>query len=212
MEDHYKETFETWNKVAALYQGKFMKLDIYNDTYDAFLGLLSKNNQHILEIGCGPGNISRYLLRQRPDLQLLGTDIAPNMVQLAAINNPDATFIQLDCREIHQLTQLFNGIVVGFCIPYINEVEVQKLIADCQNLLNEDGVLYLSFLEGETSESGFQTGSSGDRVYFYYHPLDSIEKMLHTFGFEQAHVFHIPYPLSGDHTAIHTVVIARKGV
>ena len=97
MEDHYKETFETWNKVALLYQEKFMHLDIYNSTYDAFLGSLPKSST-VLEIGCGPGNISRHLLSERPDLQLLGTDIAPNMLQLAAANNPTATFLQLDCR------------------------------------------------------------------------------------------------------------------
>ena len=32
--DKYKETFKTWNKVASLYQDKFMELDLYNDTYD----------------------------------------------------------------------------------------------------------------------------------------------------------------------------------
>jgi hypothetical protein len=30
--DRYKETFETWNKVASLYQDKFMELDLYNDS------------------------------------------------------------------------------------------------------------------------------------------------------------------------------------
>lgn len=210
MEDHYKETFETWNKVATLYQEKFMQLDIYNGTYDAFLQSLSGNNQQVLEIGCGPGNISRYLLSKRPDLRLLGTDIAPNMVQLAAVNNPTATFMQLDCREIHQLTQSFNGIIIGFCIPYINETEVQQLITDCRNLLTENGVLYLSFVEGASSQSGFQTGSSGDRVYFHYHPLAAIEKVLLDHQFERPEVFYIPYTLSSDPTDIHTVIITRK--
>ena len=34
MDNRYTETFETWNKVAALYQDKFMDLDLYNDTYE----------------------------------------------------------------------------------------------------------------------------------------------------------------------------------
>ncbi|MBC9813018.1 class I SAM-dependent methyltransferase [Crocinitomicaceae bacterium CZZ-1] len=210
MEDHYKETFETWNKVAMRYQEKFMELEIYNSTYDAFLDSLSGNHPKVLEIGCGPGNITRYLLSQRPDLQLLGTDIAPNMIQLAAGNNPTATFIQLDCRKLHQLTGLFNGIITGFCIPYINEEEVQNLFADCGNRLTNNGVLYLSFVEGDAAQSGFQTGSSGDRVYFYYHQLTVITQLLNHFGFIQPEVFHIPYTLSDDHTVIHTVVIARK--
>ena len=75
--DNYKETFETWNKITTLYQNKFMDLDLYNDTYDSFCNSLSKENSSILEIGCGPGNITKYLLEQRPDLLILGIDVAP---------------------------------------------------------------------------------------------------------------------------------------
>ena len=55
--DKYKETFKTWNKVASLYEDKFMDLDLYNNTYDYFCELV-KDNAKILEIGCGPGNIT----------------------------------------------------------------------------------------------------------------------------------------------------------
>ena len=55
MEDSYSETFKTWDKVASLYQDKFMNLDLYNDTYDFFCSSLPKPNSKILEIGCEPG-------------------------------------------------------------------------------------------------------------------------------------------------------------
>ena len=45
--DKYKETFETWNKVASLYQDKFMDLDIYNHTYDFICSSLDKSNSKI---------------------------------------------------------------------------------------------------------------------------------------------------------------------
>lgn len=32
--DRYKETFDTWNKVASLYQEKFMDMSFYDETYD----------------------------------------------------------------------------------------------------------------------------------------------------------------------------------
>ena len=52
--DRYQETFNTWNKVAKLYQDKFMDLDLYDDTYDTFCEAVNIENATILEIGCGP--------------------------------------------------------------------------------------------------------------------------------------------------------------
>ncbi|HKC68335.1 MAG TPA: class I SAM-dependent methyltransferase, partial [Bacteroidia bacterium] len=68
--DRYQNTFETWNKLAHNYQGKFMDFDLYDDTYNTFCQLLEKPNAKIFEIGCGPGNITRYLLTKHPDFKI----------------------------------------------------------------------------------------------------------------------------------------------
>ena len=125
--DSYKETNDTWNKVAILYQDKFMDLDLYNYSYDIFCGLLAKQNSKILEIGCGPGNISKYLSSKRDDLVIEGIDYSPNMIDLARKNIPAAKFQVLDVRQIEILEGKFDGIVCGFCIPYISRSECSKL-------------------------------------------------------------------------------------
>ena len=76
-------TLESWNKLASIYQDKFMNLDIYNDTYDFFCSAIPGEYPRILEIGCGPGNITRYIQRKRQDFQIDAIDIAPNMIDLA---------------------------------------------------------------------------------------------------------------------------------
>ena len=91
--DSYQITFQTWNKVATLYQDKFMNVDLYNDTYDRFCELVEKPNPAIFEIGCGPGNITKYLLAKRPDFQIDAIDVAPNMIELAKANNPTFTLV-----------------------------------------------------------------------------------------------------------------------
>lgn len=147
--DKYLETFQTWNKVAKLYEDKFMDLDLYNETYETFCELLLKKNPSILEIGCGPGNITKYLLDKRPDFEILGTDISPNMIELVKTNCPNAMFEVIDSREIENIKNKFDAIVCGFCLPYLSELDVEKFIIDCENLLNENGKIYLSFVEGE---------------------------------------------------------------
>jgi len=208
--DRYRETFNTWNKIAALYQDKFMDLDLYNESYDFFCKAIPKKNATILDLGCGPGNISRYLLSQRPDFQLTGIDIAPNMIALAKLNNPMATFIEMDSRQINTLATSFDGIICGFCLPYLSSSDCSKLIADAALLLANNGILYLSFVEGDGDQSGFQVGSDGDRVYFYYHPLEHLKQVLIDNHFAALKIFEVAYPKGKDTMEIHHILIYRK--
>jgi 2-polyprenyl-3-methyl-5-hydroxy-6-metoxy-1,4-benzoquinol methylase len=208
--DHYNETIQTWNKLALLYQDKFMNLDLYNKTYDFYCDQFKQLHPEILEVGCGPGNITRYLLSKRPDFKILATDVAPAMIEVAAINNPDAEFKIVDARDITSLNAQFNGIVCGFCIPYLSYSDCEKFIHDCSKMLLPHGVLYLSFVEGDELNSGFISGSSGDRTYFYYHSLSKIELNLKSAEFINFVKFEIIYPLDDGKQQIHTVLIANK--
>lgn len=165
--DTYESTFNTWNKVALLYQEKFMDTGLYNDSYDIFCESLPARAA-ILEIGCGPGNITRYLLQKKPGYKITGIDVAPAMIELARINNPLADFMQMDCRELEQVEGKFDGIICGFCLPYLSREDVNKLVKDSAGLLKAKGILYLSYIEGAYERSGFEAGSTGDEVYVYY--------------------------------------------
>ncbi len=208
--DRYTETFKTWNKLASLYQDKFMELDVYNETYDFICNSITKDKPKILEIGCGPGNITKYILSRRPDFDLFAIDIAPNMIELAKINNPTASFAVMDCREIDSIKTKFDAIVCGFCLPYLSQNDSQKLITDCYNLLNENGLIYLSFVEGDTKKSDFQISSSGDRTYFYFHNLENLKAKFIDNKFEDFKIFKVEYKKSETEMEIHTIVIAKK--
>ena len=208
--DSYKETFETWNKVASLYQDKFMELDLYNNTYDFICNTIPKEKAKLLEIGCGPGNITKYLLSQRPDFDIYGIDIAPNMIALAKKNNPTASFAVMDSRLIDKLEAKYDGIVCGFCLPYLSQTDGSKLIADCYHLLNDNGLLYISFVEGDPSKSGFQVGSSGDRSYFYFHDLNELKRQFIDNKFVELKIVKVEYKKSETETDIHTVLTAKK--
>ncbi len=207
--DKYKETFETWNKIANLYQEKFMDMDLYNDTYDYICKNIEKTKAKILEIGCGPGNITKYILSQRSDFDIFGIDIAENMVELAKQNNPTAQFAVMDCREINKLETKFDGIVGGFCLPYLSETESKELITNAYDLLNDGGLLYLSFVEGDPKKSEYKVGSGG-RVFFNYHDLDKLKSQLLAFNFEELKTFKVKYKISETGFDIHTILIAKK--
>lgn len=208
--DRYKETFDTWNKIASLYQDRFMDLDLYNSTYDFICDSILKANAKILEIGCGPGNITKYLLSKRPDFEIFGIDIAPNMLELAKINNPQASFSVMDSRRISELKSKYDAIVCGFCLPYLSEGDCEKLISDSYNLLAGDGFIYLSFVEGDPKKSGFQIGSTGDRSYFYFHNLDTIKTQLNDNGFREIAISNVDFLKSESQHEKHTILSAKK--
>jgi 2-polyprenyl-3-methyl-5-hydroxy-6-metoxy-1,4-benzoquinol methylase len=208
--DRDKETFQTWNKLAALYQEKFMHLDFYNESYDFICDSITKEGAAILDLGCGPGNITRYLLSKRPGYHITGVDMAPNMVELARVNNPTASFLTMDIRQISQLKPGFDGIICGFAVPYLSQDEVAVLIADTCQLLNENGLLYISFVAGDPDKSGYKTSSTGDRTYFYYHKTETLEEQLTETGCPVTRSFTVDYKTPGGESEQHSIIIAQK--
>jgi 2-polyprenyl-3-methyl-5-hydroxy-6-metoxy-1,4-benzoquinol methylase len=208
--DRYKETFDTWNKLASLYQDRFMDLDLYNNTYDFICSSITRKNAKLLEMGCGPGNITKYLLSLRPDFDIFGIDIAPNMIELAKKNNPTASFAVMDCRHIDGIKTKYDGIICGFSLPYLSHTDCQKFISDCYHLLNEDGLLYISFVEGDPGKSDFQITSSGDRSYFYFYNLNDLTTRLVQHNFADFTIFKVEYNKNETGIDMHTILTAKK--
>lgn len=209
MKDSYQITFETWDKIAGLYEDKFMDLDLYNDSYDAFLKHLSNKEASVLELGCGPGNITKYLLSKRPDIKVLGIDISENMLVLAKRNNTSAEFKKMDVRDIHQLAYQYDGIMCGFCIPYLSKQDLISLISTSKNLLKKNGVVYVSCIEGEYENSGFESGSSGDQCYVYYYQEDFIRGLCSENGLVIADLFRMKFEKSNGIQENHLLFIAK---
>src|SRR5512135_2102962 len=98
--DECARSAAVFHKVADGYREKFMDLTMYDDSYRQFCELLPPGRARVLDAACGPGNVSRFLLAQRPELDLLGIDLAPRMVELAREAVPSARFAVHDCRKL----------------------------------------------------------------------------------------------------------------
>lgn len=210
MDNRRKQTLRTWDKLADLYQEKFMFLTLYDESYDDFLARLIKKDSSILEIGCGPGNISRYLLNKNTALQIDGIDSSPNMVALAKKNNPSACYEIMDSKDVGNIKKSYDGIVCGFCLPYLSKKELSDLLKSSNQLLHEHGILYLSTIEGNYANSDYQTGSTGDKIYVYYYESDFLKSQLRKFQFELLREFRISYTKSNGKEENHLILIAKR--
>jgi trans-aconitate methyltransferase len=179
-----KAAADIFNKYASDYQTKFMNVDLYADSLNFFCDGIKKQNPDVLELACGPGNITKYILDKRPDLKIFATDLAPNMIGLAKQNNPSAEFAVMDCREIKNLNKRFGAVMCGFCLPYLSKEEALQLISDSAELLDHDGVIYISTMEDDNSKSGFKKGSKGDEIFMNYHEEGYLRSALEKNNFE----------------------------
>ena len=200
---------EIFNKRATEYAEKFMDQSLYHDTFDLFCKHLPQGAE-MLEIACGPGNITKYLLSKRPDLDILAIDLAPKMLDLASENNPGAEIILLDGRKINLLKRKFSGILCGFFLPYLTKEECLKFIHDAETLLTPGGVLYLSTMEDSYSKSGFYTGCYGDKMYMHYHEANYLEGEIKRCGMTIVKSYRKDYKPDSGLASTDLVIIAEK--
>ncbi|WP_118974989.1 class I SAM-dependent methyltransferase [Taibaiella koreensis] len=199
---------QVFDEQARNYQDKYMDQSLYGNTLDLFCSSLPPGKATVLDLACGPGNITRYLLQQRPELQLLGLDLAPAMLELARSNNPGATFAQMDCRDIAGLNDRYHGLVCGFVLPYLDRAEALKLIADAAVLLLPGGIFYLSTIEGPYSSSGLYTSSNGKQVYMHYYEAPDLIPAVEAAGLELLHTQQQSSP--GPMGTMDLILVARK--
>ncbi|HEY1038001.1 MAG TPA: class I SAM-dependent methyltransferase [Bacteroidia bacterium] len=205
-----KGAVNLFNKYADKYQDKFMDVSLYHDTLDIFCNAIQKRGASILELACGPGNITKYLLDKRPDLQIHGTDLAPNMVELAKINNPTATFEIMDCREIYSVSKKYDALMCGFCFPYLPKEDAIKLISDAFNILSPGGVIYISTMEDDYDKSGMKAGSAGDELFMHYHEGSYLVEALEKTGFSMVELKRQNFPTTDESVVTDLILIAIK--
>ena len=201
-----------FNKYAANYQDQFMQVDLYEKSLNIFIKKVNKPAAKILDIGCGPGNICQFLIKKNKDYQILGLDIAPKMIELAQINNPSAQFKSMDCKDIKQLDGCYDGIVCGFCLPYLSQPDTIGFITQISRLLNSKGILYLSTMENDYTKSALTGPSSGgeDATFIYYYKTDFLTHLLIKNGFDIIDIENQSHPHLKDKTTKDIIIIAQK--
>ncbi|MFK5973368.1 MAG: hypothetical protein QM485_08815 [Flavobacteriaceae bacterium] len=60
--DTSKISVAIFDKYADKFQSEYFGSNLYNNSFDFFCDLIKTRNATILEVGCGPGNITKYVL------------------------------------------------------------------------------------------------------------------------------------------------------
>lgn len=209
--DKYNLNKNTFNKLASQYQDRFMDYDGYLDTFDVFINTIDKEDAKILEIACGPGNVTKYLHSHRSDYNIYGIDVAPKMIDLARINNPTAKYDVMDCRFLSHVSDSFDAIMCAFGMPYITKEDTIKLINDSCNILEENGILYISTMEGNYEDSEYVKSSAyKESTFVYYHEVSYLKEALEINKMKVLHEIRQPYQNAEGKEFVDLFLIAKR--
>lgn len=212
MNEKTQKAIEVFDGCADLYEQKFMGFDLYNASLTTFCNAIQSKEAQLLELACGPGNITQFLLKKRPDFNILGTDLSVNMLALAQKNIPHAKFQLLDIRHVLQLSQQFDGIMCGFGLPYISKEDAIRLINDCSKALRDGGVLYISTMEGNYSDSHWKGPNSGNgpKTFTHYHEAEYLINAVKSSGLQLILEDRVVYPEPNEFSSNDLILMAQK--
>jgi SAM-dependent methyltransferase len=140
----------SYDRVAEHYADEYFG-ELERKPFDRkLLNQFAKNTRTlgpVCEIGCGPGQIARYLKDRGVDVY--GIDLSLGQVKCARRLNPDITFEQGDMLTLDVSEASLAGIVGFYAIIHLKRDDLKRALIEMRRALKPGGHLLLSFHGGE---------------------------------------------------------------
>lgn len=186
-----KPAVKIFDTVATLYTEKYFDVSEYAVSLE-FLSTQLNEGNHICDLACGPSNISYHLKKKFEQLHVTGVDLAENMIKIAREKIPEGHFVVGDIISFVDHIppkSYFNAIICGFGIPYLNLEEIKKLLQNCTGRLEQNGVLYMSFMQGtDHIEKVISNHNPEHFIFTHFHDPNTIGMAAKEKGFELIHI------------------------
>lgn len=187
----------SYDRVAEKYAEQFRD-EIAEKPFDRkMLDLLAEkvNGRGVIcDLGCGPGQIARYLHGR--GVKACGVDLSPNMVKHAQRLNPDITFRQGDMLALPEVADSsYGGIAAFYSIIHIGRSSVVDALQELKRVLRPKGTLLLAFHVGQQVNHLDEWFGEKVSLDFFFFETEEMKGYLKTAGFELEEVIERdPYP------------------
>lgn len=201
-------TIASYNKSADRFAEKFMDFESYKSKFLDFQKRYLQSSKTILDLGCGPGNLSKLLFDADSSYEITGIDLSEEMIRLAKENVPFGTFIVSDLRNIGSLKKS-DAVIASFCIVHLSDEEAGAFLETMCGLINPGGFLYLSFMSG--SRSGYETTCFSDNdIYFNYFDKHTISGILESCSMTVLEIIEDEYHEQDGQATTDVFIFAQK--
>lgn len=180
-----------YEKYAKNFNEKIASLTLYNESYNYLLNFI-RNGSAVLDLACGPGNVSSTIKTVKPRLAITCVDISEEMIAIAKTRIPSARCFVGDICEVTFQNE-FDCVICAFAIPYLDLMETGALFEKINQSMKNEGVFYISFMEG--SKKGFEKTSftGNDELFIYYHPQKAVLELLNQSSLSVIKTFEVDY-------------------
>jgi len=212
MKDKYQQSVDCFNEFATSFENGFMELSLYDNAIETFCSSIPVPAPKILELGCGPGNVTRRIKKHLPRAQITAIDLAENMITLARENVPNVDFRVMDVKSIDQFAETYDAIAAAFILPFLSYEDSEKLLISIGKLLNINGALYLSTMEGPSEKNGFEkTSFSGkSEIHFVYYEIPVLLDMFKKAGIKVINIKKQPYLKNNIPVLTDIIILGEK--
>lgn len=136
----------------------------------------------ICDMGCGPGQVARYLAER--GARACGVDLSPAMVRQARIANPDLPFEVGDMLDLADVSDgSYGGIAAFYSIVHVPQATLPRALRELRRVLRPDGILLVTFhIGGEVVHRDDWWGKEVD-IDFLFFQTEDMKSHLSAAGF-----------------------------
>jgi SAM-dependent methyltransferase len=163
----------------------------------------------ICDMGCGPGQIARYLYDR--GVKACGVDLSPAMVERALELNPDIPFQQGDMLALTRVADnSYGGVAAFYSIIHVPRPAVIQALQELKRALCPGGVLLLTFHLGREIIHRDEWWGKEVSLDFIFFETEEMKGYLRAAGFELQEVIERdPYP-DVEYPSRRAYLFARK--
>ena len=206
----------TYDAVAADYVDTFLselsRKPFDRELLDRFAAVMRARATEqipVCDLGCGPGQVARYLRDQ--SATVFGLDLSPKMVAQARELNPDISFRTGNMLAVDLPDASLAGIAAFYAIVNIPRESVPEVFREIARVLQPGGILLLAFHIGdETLHENELWGRPIDMDFFLFQP-DAIRRDLESAGLVVEEIIERePYGEDVEYQSRRAYIFARK--
>jgi len=179
--DKSKLAVDTYDKIAEVYTKTYFE-DFSDFKYlDKFLKFLPKG-AHILDVGCGPGQFSKYMAKR--GFRVTGIDFSDGMLKIAGKKVLEAEFQKMDMRKLVYPENTFDALLVSYSLIHIPSNQIPDTVKGFYKVLKPGGYLEVIAQKGKANQIVDEPFMPSEKMFFNFFNHDKLVKFFKNAGFE----------------------------